>query len=212
MSIGIFGGTFDPIHIGHLRTALELKNFLGLDRMLLIPSGDPPHRIKPVTPAVDRLAMVELAVKTESGLEADGREVCRDGFSYSIDTLVELRGELGSTEPICFCIGLDSLLTLHNWHRWQEILDYAHIVVAVRPGWELPIEGELSAWLDQYRTEEQERMLASAAGSVFIDEMTLLPVAATALRTALAKGESISYLTTDSVIQYIRNNQLYMSF
>ena len=210
MAIGVFGGTFDPVHIGHLRTALELKNFLDLDAMLLVPCGTPPHRQPPVAAANDRLAMLELAVADEPGLVADGREIRRGGLSFSIDTLVELRGELDRDEPLCFCIGMDSLLSLASWHRWEEYLDYAHIVVVARPGWQRPTQGEIAGWLDRHLVADRAALQSRPAGLVYIDEMTLLPVSATSLREELGCGRSVRYLTTDSVIDYIRNNRLYV--
>ena len=210
MSTGVFGGTFDPVHIGHLRTALELKDYLGLDRMLLIPCGDPPHRDKPMTAARDRLAMLELAVGPEPDLVADSREIRRPGPSYSIDTLTELRAELGDTEPLCFCIGLDSLLSFNSWDRWRQFLDIAHLVVAVRPGWEMPQGGEIADWVAAHHAAGPEELANSPAGRILIEEMTLLPVSATRLRRSLAKGESVRYLTPDSVIDYIRKRRLYV--
>lgn len=210
MATGIFGGTFDPVHIGHLRTALELKAFLHLDRMLVIPCGDPPHRQMPLTPAHQRLAMVELAVAGEPGLIADGREIRRAGASFSIDTLMELRAELGEKEPLCFCIGMDSLVNFGTWQRWREFLNYCHIVVAARPGWQLPQTGDVAEWLAQHRVLQPEKLLAAPAGSLFVEEMTLLPVAATALREQLRRGQSIRYLTPDTVIDYIQQQHLYL--
>lgn len=211
MAVGVFGGTFDPVHIGHLRTALELRSLLQLDKMLLIPCGDPPHRDSPLCSAHHRLAMLQLAVGDEPGLEIDSREINRGGPSYTIDTLIELRKELGEAEPICCCIGLDSLLTLPDWHRWRELLHYAHLVVAARPGWELPEQGLLRDWIGEHSLVEAGVLRDLPCGHVFIDEMTLLPVSATNLRKALTKGESIRYLTTDAVIQYIRTNRLYVT-
>lgn len=209
VATGLFGGTFDPVHIGHLRTALELKDYLHLDRMLLIPCGDPPHRESPLTPAAHRLEMIRLAVAGEPGLVADSREIDRDGLSYTIDTLVELRRELGADEPLCLCIGMDSLVNLGSWRRWREYLDYCHIVVAARPGWEMPLEGDVAAWAAVHRTGDPRELLSKPCGSLFVEEMTLLPVSSTALRDKLGRGESIRYLATDAVIDYIYKHQLY---
>lgn len=176
----------------------------------MIPCGDPPHRATPMSAAQDRKAMLALAIADEPCLELDDRELQRQGPSYSIDTLIELRTELGDQQSLCFCIGLDSLLTLPTWHRWREILNYAHLIVAVRPGWQIPELGVVAEWLETYRTEDLETVRNNSAGAVYIDEMTLLPVAATDLRKALENGESVRYLTTDAVIQYIRDHNLYM--
>jgi nicotinate-nucleotide adenylyltransferase len=210
VATGIFGGTFDPVHIGHLRTALELREFLKLDRMLLVPCGDPPHRQAPMTPGAQRLAMVELAIQGEPGLIADGRELRRKGFSYSIDTLLELRAELGNDEPLCFCMGMDSLNAFDSWHRWREFLDICHIVVVARPGWRLPEQGEVAKWISSHRVVDAADLLARPAGYFFVEEMTLLPVAATELRAKLKTGDSIRYLTPNAVIDYIHSHRLYV--
>lgn len=210
MATGIFGGTFDPVHIGHLRTALDTKSFLDLDQVLMIPCGDPPHRDTPMTPALQRLEMVRLAVANEPGLNADAREIDRKGLSYSIDTIIQLRAELGPHEPLCFCIGMDSLTNIGSWYRWREFLDYCHIVVAARPGCEMPLVGEVADWVAHHRVEDKKALLQNPCGSLFVDEMTLLPVSATNLRSMLKSGESIRYLTPDSVIDYISKHRLYV--
>lgn len=209
MAIGIFGGTFDPVHIGHLRTALELREYLGLDAMHLMPAGDPVHRETPGTAAAHRLAMVRLAVAGEAGLVADDREIARGGATYSIDTLELMRREYGSGVPLCLCIGMDSLATLDTWQRWRELAEHAHIVVAARPGWSPPAAGPVARWVAERRVDDPARLRVSPAGAVHIAAMTLLPVAATDLRASLAAGRSIRYLTPDPVLDYIHTHQLY---
>ncbi|MCK9469815.1 MAG: nicotinate-nucleotide adenylyltransferase [Porticoccaceae bacterium] len=209
MAIGIFGGTFDPIHIGHLRTALELREHLHLDAMHLMPCGDPVHRHAPLTSAVHRLAMVRLAVAREPGLVVDDREIVRGGASYTIDSLQEVRREQGSQQPLCLCIGMDSLLSLATWKRWRELSDVAHVVVAARPGWQPPREGEVAQWVAKRRVDNPATLHTRPAGAVYVTAMTLLPVAATSLRESLAAGHSIRYLTPDAVVDYIHTYQLY---
>lgn len=209
MAIGIFGGTFDPVHIGHLRTALELREHLGLDAMHLMPCGDPAHRATPLTSAAHRLAMVELAVADEAGLVADDCEVRRGGQSWTVDTLTELRAEWGSELPLCLCIGMDSLVQLNTWKRWRELIGLAHIVVAARPGWAVPVTGEVADFITQTRTADKAALLNVPAGHLYIAEMTLLPVAATDMRSALHSGHSIRYLTPDAVVDYIQYHHLY---
>jgi nicotinate-nucleotide adenylyltransferase len=208
-AIGILGGTFDPVHIGHLRTAVELKEHLGLSTVRLMPCGNPPHRDTPMTPAEQRLAMVRLAIAGEPGLEADDREVRHRELSYTLNTLMALRGEVGENTPLCFCVGMDSLVQLASWHRWREITDYCHLVVAARPGWELPRDGEVAQWLAQHQTRHIADLHAQPAGFVFVEAMTLLPVSASQLREHLAQGGSIRYLTPDSVVDYIECQGLY---
>jgi nicotinate-nucleotide adenylyltransferase len=207
--IGLFGGTFDPVHIGHLRTALELKNALALAEMRLMPSAQPPHRAPPWASPKQRMAMLQLGLAGEPGLVADDRELHRDGPSYTVDSLIELRREVGPEVPLCLCIGMDALLTVNQWYRWRELTDFAHIVVAVRPGWHLPDSGEVRDFVDEHRIHRSGELQATAAGGLLIREMTLLPVSATGIRQALQRGESIRYLVPDGIIDYINQNQLY---
>ena len=212
--IGIFGGTFDPIHIGHLRTAVELRKVLALSEMRLVPSATPPHRTQPESSAEHRLAMLQIALGSESsapepGLIADDRELQREGPSYTWDTLKELRAEAGPNTPLCLCIGMDSLIDLNQWHRWQELTDMAHIVVAARPGWHLPKSGEVLDFVRAHRATDIEQVQSTPKGKILIMEMTLLPVSATGIRQALQRGESIRYLVPEKVIDYIRQHQLY---
>lgn len=209
MAIGIFGGTFDPVHIGHLRTALELREHLGLEAMHLMPCGDPGHRATPLTSAAHRLAMVELALAGENGLVADDREVRRGGQTWTVDTLIQLRAEWGSELPLCLCIGMDSLVHLNSWKRWRELIELAHIVVAARPGWTVPATGEVADWIAEKRVTDKAELLNAPAGHLYIAEMTLLPVAATDMRSALRSGHSIRYLTPDAVVDYIQYHHLY---
>ncbi|MEZ0121747.1 MAG: nicotinate-nucleotide adenylyltransferase [Candidatus Reddybacter sp.] len=216
-AVGIFGGTFDPVHIGHLRTAVELREHLGLDELHLMPSARPPHREQLGASAEHRLAMLRLAIDGElsgngfvaSGLVADDRELRREGLSYTVETLAQLRVELGSDVTLCLCIGMDSLVNLHTWQRWQELSDYAHIVVAARPGWHLPETGPVTEWLARRCTDDPKLLSKSPSGRVLVEAMTLLPVSATQIREDLAAGSSVRYLVPDAVIQYIHQHGLY---
>lgn len=207
--VGIFGGTFDPVHIGHLRTSVELRKILGLSEMRLIPSANPPHKMQPETCAEHRLAMLQLALANEPGLVADDRELRRQGPSYTLDTLAEIRAEIGTETPLCLCIGMDSLVNLNQWHRWCELTDLAHIVAVARPGWHLPQSGEVLEFVHAHRATSEEQLQEQPAGKVLIREITLLPISATGIRQALQRGESIRYLVPDKVIDYIRQHQLY---
>src|SRR5262245_12412890 len=140
--LGLFGGTFDPIHYGHLRTAFELWQALGLAEVRFMPTGSPPHREQTHASAGHRLAMVKAAVAGQPAFTVDDREVRRSGVSYSVDTLAELRAE-HPDRSLCLLLGMDAFLGLPNWHRWRELLDLAHIVVAHRPGWRAPPSGPL---------------------------------------------------------------------
>ena len=214
--VGLFGGTFDPVHIGHLRTAVELRKVLNLSEMRLIPSACPPHRTQPDSSAEHRLAMLQLAIghvlgpnTAEPKLIADDRELRREGPSYTMDTLTEVRAEVGTKTPLLLCIGMDSLIELNQWHRWRELTSMAHIVVAARPGWHLPKSGEVLEFVREHRATSIEQLQETPAGKILMMEMTLLPISATGIRQALQRGESIRYLVPDQVIDYIRQHQLY---
>ena len=140
--IGIFGGTFDPIHYGHLRTAFEMLEALDFEAVRFIPCGDPPHRGTTFADAGLRFRMVDAAITGQQGFVSDNRELRREGPSYSVDTLEEFRGEF-PRRSLGLIVGMDAFLGLPKWYRWDEILDFAHIVVAHRPGWRAPDIGPL---------------------------------------------------------------------
>ncbi len=208
-AIGIFGGTFDPVHIGHLRTAVELRQLLHLDVMHLLPCADPPHRDRPTASAEHRLAMLQRALVGEPGLLADDREIRRGGLSYTVDTLREMRAEYGSDAALYLCLGMDSLVNLHSWHRWWELVELAHIVVACRPGWHLPESGPVAGLLAERLVSSADMLRHGPSGHVLVAEMTLLPIAATWVREQLSNALSIRYLVPDSVIEYIKRYRLY---
>ena len=141
--MGIFGGTFDPIHYAHLRTAFELQQALRLKEIRFLPAGNPPHRDQPIADAKLRLEMVQLAVAGQPGFLVDDREVRKAGPSYSVETLAELRHEYPD-RSLCLIVGMDAFLSLPKWHQWQELLQLAHLVVAHRPGWRAPGMGPRS--------------------------------------------------------------------
>ena len=207
-AIGLFGGTFDPVHIGHLRIALELQQHLRLDEMRLLPCHLPPHRRAPPRSARHRAAMVRLAVEHCPHLQVDERELHRRTPSYTIDTLLELRRELGAEAALCLTLGMDSLVHLDSWHRWQELTDHAHLVVAARPGWQLPDTGPVAQLLAG-RLAAAADIRRQPAGLVVVAQLSLLPVSSTDIRRQLAAGDSPQYLIPDAVWHYIREHGLY---
>lgn len=208
-AVGIFGGTFDPVHIGHLRTCVELRQHLDLSAVHLVPCATPPHRGQPFASARQRLAMLRAAIVDEPGLQADDRELHRQGPSYTIDTLAELRAEIGEKVPLLLCVGMDSLVHLDSWHCWQELTDIAHLVVVARPGWQRPTAGNVARWLADKLTDAGERLQEVPCGRVLIRDMTLLPISSSALRGELQAGRSVRYLVPDAVLQYIDQHRLY---
>ena len=209
--IGLFGGTFDPVHIGHLRTALELQEILELDEVRLLPCSDPYHRDSETTPAPHRLAMLQLACADVPGLVVDDRELHRSGPTYTFDTLSSLREELGDDCSLVLCMGMDALLNLPTWHRWQDFLALCHIVVACRPGYQLPESGALADLIQDKAATSVAELHALPAGKVLVREMTLLPVSATEVRAAIGDNRSLKWLVPDPVIQYINDQKLYTS-
>lgn len=208
--LGFFGGTFDPIHLGHLRLALELKQRLALDEMRLLPCYIPPHRAAPGADAQQRLKMLQLALADCAELRWDSRELQRENPSYTYDTLRELRTELGVDVSLSWCMGMDSFASLYSWHRWQELIELAHLVVIARPGWEMPTQGLVADLIAQHRAGVDAIRTASA-GKLVILEQRLLPISATEIRAQIQAGESPQFLVPDAVWSYIRAQGLYRS-
>lgn len=207
--VGVFGGTFNPVHYGHLRSALELVEHLGLDHLRLMPCAVPPHREAPSCSAAHRAAMVELAVASAPQLLCDTRELDREGASYTIDSLLELREELGAAHSLVMVMGCDAVLGITTWHRWQELLDVAHIVVIARPGWHFPDDGEVAQWLAANRVVNTGVLRDQPSGSILIEELRPLAISSTEVREMLAAGQSARYLLPEPVLDYIQTNHLY---
>jgi nicotinate-nucleotide adenylyltransferase len=208
--IGIFGGTFDPIHYGHLRSAFELLQALRLEEVRFVPSADPPHRGRTFAPIELRYRMVEAAVAGQDGFAVDDLELRRDGPSYTVDTLLAYREEHG-TRPLCLIVGMDAFLGLTSWHRWGEILDLAHIVIAYRPGWQLPDTGELGRLLREKGTDNVEDLHALPSGRVFDQAVTQLEIASTDIRALIAAGRDPRFLMPDEVRDIILDSGCYRS-
>ncbi|MFO1320669.1 MAG: nicotinate-nucleotide adenylyltransferase [Burkholderiales bacterium] len=208
--LGVLGGTFDPVHIAHLRLAEEAREALGLAGVRFVPSANPPHRNRPSVDAVHRLRMVELAIAGQPAFVADDRELRRATPSYTIDTIESLRAEVGAERPICLIVGADAFRLLETWHRWRELLGAAHLVVAHRPGFEiLPGTDALGEAFAARRTESSSDVWASAGGRIFPLAITPLDVSASRIRADLAAGRSPRYLLPDSVLRYIDSHHLY---
>jgi nicotinate-nucleotide adenylyltransferase len=203
--IGIFGGTFNPVHYGHLRSALEVKDVFGLDEVRLIPCFQPPHREHPSVTALMRLHMLELAITNQPGLKIDTRELERQGPSYMVDTLKSLRLEFPD-QPLLLFIGTDAFKHLTAWHQWQQLFAYAHIVVMTRPGYQAQdLDDFFKARLAADKNELAERL----AGKLFFQAVTPLDISATAIRKMIAEQQNPGYLLPDAVIDYIKQNLLY---
>ena len=209
--IGIFGGTFDPVHFGHLRPALELLEGLPLQEVRFIPSAIPPHRGTPLADGAHRLEMLRRAVAGQPGFVVDERELRRGGISYMVDTLASLREEYGR-QSLCLLLGMDAFLQLHRWHRWTEIPELAHIVATHRPGWEpesVTAAGPMAELLARRRVTQAEALAGEPAGRILLQSVTQLDISATAIRQAACEGRSARYLTRDAVLEYMAEHDLY---
>lgn len=212
--LGILGGTFDPVHVAHLRLAHEAWEGLDLAQVRLVPNAIPPHRAAPGAPAEHRLAMLRLAIAGHPGLAVDERELLRPSPSYTIDTLESLRREAGTQAPLCLILGADAFVLLETWHRWQSLFVQAHVVVAHRPGhppgdWGARMGEALRSELAARVTSEPADLKRTPSGRICALPVTQLDVSATRLRALLAAGRSPRYLIPDSVLDYIETHHLY---
>ena len=204
--VGIFGGTFDPVHNGHLQVADAVRRQLPMDKVLFIPARLPLLRAEPLANSVHRLEMVRLAVDGWPGFETDDREIRRAGPSYSVATLEELRQELPSI-PLCLILGIDTVLRLTEWHRWTELLELSHIAVMGRPGWCVP--SILPDWWIQSKTDTADDLVKCAAGSVVCVDVPQLNISSTDVRTAILQGTVSTEFLPKPVVNYIKNHALY---
>lgn len=209
--IGILGGTFDPIHFGHLRMAEDLADALHLDQVRFIPSANPPHKQAPATSAEDRCEMVRLAIDGNPRFILDDRELSRPGASYTIDTLLSLRKDLGNEISLCLIMGSDAFVEFDSWHRWQEILGLCHLVLVERPNIQIAeaLRPALQSLLQGCYAENAAQLSAVPSGKITIQRITALDISATAIRQDFLNQHSPRYLLPDSVINFIRRHQLY---
>ena len=207
-ALGLLGGAFDPVHIGHLRGAIAVREHLGLDRVDFLPAAQSPLKDAATVAAADRLAMLEAAVQDQPGLGVDARELGREGPSYTVDTLIELRREVGQARPLIWIVGTDILPALPKWSRWQQLLELAHLVILARPGADSPPPA-VTQWLDQHRTD-QNALLALPAGGVMTLDQPALDIASSDIRALLAAGRDPRFLLPDVVMEYIERHKLFM--
>lgn len=210
--LGLFGGTFDPVHYGHLRLAEEAIAHLALGGVRWIPAGQPPHRGTPQVTAGQRLAMVRCATAGNPRFSVDAGEVEAAAPSYTVHTLERLRAELGEQQQLVLLVGADAFAGLATWHRWRDIFGLAHVVVSHRPGF--PVETaslphELATEFNDRRLTDVGALRASPAGGIATFAMTQLAISATQIRKLLANGLSARYLLPDDVLDYIQLHSLY---
>lgn len=205
--VAVFGGTFDPVHCGHLRTAMELHDLIGADRTLLVPAAHPPLRSPPIASPEARLEMVRVAASGISGMEVDDRELRRAGPSWTVDTLSSLRDEHPDA-ALCLLLGSDAAQALESWHRWREIPQLAHLVIAQRPGptAELPpavLQAAPRGWIHAAALRE------SPAGGIVVCVTSQLEISSSRIRQLAAAGQSLRWLVPEVVEQVIEENGWY---
>jgi nicotinate-nucleotide adenylyltransferase len=212
--LAMLGGTFDPVHYGHLRAAADVRAALALPCVELVPSADPPHRSPPGANAADRVAMLARAIADFPGLRIDLREIARGGKSYTADTLRDMRAQW-PTRSLAWIVGSDAFLGLPTWHRHHDILELAHLVVIARPGLDLRarLDGELAAQWSARATADAGALLRNPAGAIVTVTTTPHAVSATAIRMALARSPrdraALLQLLPAAVLAYIENHHLY---
>lgn len=206
--VGLFGGTFDPVHIGHLRTAFELKVRLDMDRVHFIPAAVPPHRPQPTASVQLRVRMLEAALASEPDMILDRRELEREGPSYTIDTVRSLRAEFPG-HGLNLLLGMDAFLGLPEWRDWERLLDLVNLVVARRPGADLPAAGALGALLAERRVDAGPSSSWEKSGQLIVQDVTQLEVSATDLRASIGAGVEPRYLVPEGVWNIIAGSGCY---
>ena len=207
--IGVFGGMFDPIHLGHLRPVLETAEALDLETVRVVPCGVPMHRAAPVAPGDLRRRLVAAAIADEPRFTLDARELERPAPSYTFDTLTALRAELGATRSLVLLLGADAFAGLERWHRWHDLLTLAHLAVMLRPGTELPTAGPLAALLAEQRVTGREALSQRQAGAIWVQPVSRFEISSTDIRARVAAGGSARYLVPDAVWELMRSSGAY---
>ena len=197
--IGIYGGSFDPIHLGHLKTATTLKTELQLDHLFLLPCCEPVHKDGLKYPSNDRLKMLNLALEKFSTLEIDSREILRGGGSYMIDTLHELK-QIYRDEPICLIIGMDSFLKIKTWKDWQEFSKLVHLVILERQGFNI-IDSSLDSF---HNTKDVNQLRLESNGLLYFSNCPKINISSSDIRSRIATNQNLDDLLPKSVINYLR--------
>ena len=207
--VGILGGTFDPVHKGHLHLATTFLEQLKLAEILFVPLNNPPHRPAPLASPEQRLEMLKLAIENHPHLKIDDCELQRGGVSYTIDTLRNIRKKIDEI-PLCLIMGMENFKTLNSWHQWQSLLDYAHIVIANRPGNDDEIKGdEIKNFMDSFITKSITNLHDQPAGCIIKLDIPMLDISSTQIRNNFQSGQETESLLPVKVLDFIHTHHLY---
>ena len=207
-AIGFLGGTFDPIHFGHLRPAIEIQQALKLNTLYLMPNYISPHKSNSYATPQQRIAMVKLAIQHIPNLQINTQELLRESPSYTVDTLRELRQQYPNT-PLCFIMGMDSLIQLDSWYQFEKILNYCHLIISHRPGWTPQFNSAVNNLLQQYQTKDPNVLHQQLCGSIYFQKTTQLAISSSEIRSLLALNKSIDFLTPPAVCDFIKTQGCY---
>lgn len=213
--IGIYGGTFDPIHYGHLRIAEELAELIDLSRVIFVPSGTPRLRAAPVASRNHRSYMVSLAIYGNGKFLLDEREIHRNGISTTVESLREYRNEIGDSSALCFLLGIDAFIKINQWYNWQSLFDLCHIIIVPRPGYSFIdddhyLHDDIKKELISRNVKNPRDLTLQANGFVYCAHTSLLEISASYIRSLIRDGKSIRYLLPDNVSDFIKENGLYI--
>lgn len=209
MPIGIFGGTFDPVHLGHLRTAIEIREKFFLQDVYFVPCQVPVHKAPTIASAFDRMAMLNLAVASEPNFHVDDREIQRGTPSYMIETLQSFRTQFGPEQPLALILGSDVLNDFTTWRNWEQIFDLAHLIIVPRGVSSYRMSSELQAILSFRKNKTPKTIVHSPAGEVFLQRVTKFDISSTLIRSKIAKKQNPRYLIPEQVLGYIRERGIY---
>ena len=197
--IGIYGGSFDPVHLGHLQTATSIKNELNIDRLFMLPCFEPVHKNSLNYTSKQRLQMLDLAIKEFNSLEIDTREILRGGNSFMIDTLLDLK-ESFKNESICLIIGMDSFIKFKTWKNWDEFSKLIHLVVLPRNG-----DQPVSKTLTTFETVENINKLESnSSGHLYFSNSQMIDISSSAIRGKIAANQNLDNLLPISIINFLK--------
>lgn len=208
--LAYLGGTFDPIHYGHLKAAEALAKEARIEKITLLPNGVPPHRPQPIASAQARADMVRLAISEYLFFDIDTRELDHESASYTVETLEVLVREYGKDQPLGFILGQDALLNIDHWFRWRDLLQYCHLLICQRPGYPMQMPtAELQQWLDVHRTRNVQALTERASGLIWLCEIPVTTISSTEIRERCRQGQSCKGLLPSAVIDYIEQHEIY---